>query len=912
MYPDDDNKPELGKGLNVPAEIELERVWPMDKLNSELVRSPDKIKALGYEQKLRKACDRLGAEFVSYNELQGEWKFRVSHFSKYSCDLEENEEDEGPPAPPSKGLGGIPQQKLPQARASMGLALGTGQITGPAGDMSSPPLPPAHMALSRMSMPTMTTHYSGMMSMTAAPSHSHHILEGGSPGTSDVELNPLTPCDSDEDDDDDLDEDEMDDDLDDNLVIRRPPGRLSQGPTLPSMPKYKPILKDLGTEKSRLMKSVMSIEEFGEGELGTLAIPGNQPPAKKSRASSRMSLMTSIMEPEPDTGFGESFRLKQRLSIIPGPVPAPPPTFPTRLPIQTIMPLERVLFKDKITNDLFSSLRRNTTTVKTRGSPRVVFLRNGGFITFTQKTTPRGSKGYANYNQMHSYAEQQEDAPLSESVRTALEKQMESRLKLDGVLFRHHIKTLKDEMRQCKVVQVKSILEQELVIWELCDILWPGVDNIDPYFVEDEGFLLDQRMRLCEWLRSYAPILFGNLYNRLDKSVLGLLKKGLDELAYKAALRDGSYWLAVMLATEPSMLLNFDDCPDALNGMPTDTSDILALISGNMRNLRWLTRDRVLNMSNFEWLQFFALYLWFEGPVKSILPVPVDQAVRDFEALMREVAGDVGCPLPHAEVSSISNLAMHLLKMYSCTGYPLNVIFNPRTAYPNCLEYKMMWLLMTDMQCIGYPPDVDLCKGVSLGYVGMLEALGFTKWAHFVLNRTPNSEHSIEEEDEGPCSPRAQVLSERLMERNTPPKTKQEVQFLANHGVHPHLLSSVKLWRNKSLGKVKPFENMRYLMEMGKLQRCFEALKDFLLWRESFGLIGNTLSPLSLEARSVLTKLDLNKRSFLGWEVHGRMLFSYMKMMFQHEHKFEEGIEFEVLNFLESVVKLAPANMYQW
>lgn len=56
----------------------MERVWPIDKNTREPIKSPVKIKSLNYEEKLRKSCKRMDAEFVSYNHELGTWVFRVS------------------------------------------------------------------------------------------------------------------------------------------------------------------------------------------------------------------------------------------------------------------------------------------------------------------------------------------------------------------------------------------------------------------------------------------------------------------------------------------------------------------------------------------------------------------------------------------------------------------------------------------------------------------------------------------------------------------------------------------------------------------------------------------------------------------------------------------------------------------
>ncbi len=93
VYPDDGRKPPLGEGLNKKAQITLDKVWPVDKASKASIRDPDALAELGYEDKLRKACIKLGARFVEYRPETGSWVFKVDHFSKYG--LDDSDEEEG-------------------------------------------------------------------------------------------------------------------------------------------------------------------------------------------------------------------------------------------------------------------------------------------------------------------------------------------------------------------------------------------------------------------------------------------------------------------------------------------------------------------------------------------------------------------------------------------------------------------------------------------------------------------------------------------------------------------------------------------------------------------------------------------------------------------------------------------------
>jgi nuclear pore complex protein Nup98-Nup96 len=80
VYPENLDKPAVGQGLNVPAEISLERVWPIDKTTGDPIKYGPKLQEMNYEGVLRKACLRLDADFISYNPDGGVWIFKVSSF----------------------------------------------------------------------------------------------------------------------------------------------------------------------------------------------------------------------------------------------------------------------------------------------------------------------------------------------------------------------------------------------------------------------------------------------------------------------------------------------------------------------------------------------------------------------------------------------------------------------------------------------------------------------------------------------------------------------------------------------------------------------------------------------------------------------------------------------------------------
>ncbi|KAL4353472.1 hypothetical protein GQ457_06G038330 [Hibiscus cannabinus] len=84
VYLDDSKKPPVGQGLNKPAEVKLLNIKCFDKKTSKQYTEGPRVEK--YRNMLKRKAEEQGAEFLSYDPIKGEWRFKVNHFSSYKLE----------------------------------------------------------------------------------------------------------------------------------------------------------------------------------------------------------------------------------------------------------------------------------------------------------------------------------------------------------------------------------------------------------------------------------------------------------------------------------------------------------------------------------------------------------------------------------------------------------------------------------------------------------------------------------------------------------------------------------------------------------------------------------------------------------------------------------------------------------
>ncbi|KAJ3105705.1 hypothetical protein HDU97_007682 [Phlyctochytrium planicorne] len=92
VYPDDNEKDPVGTGVNVPAEVQLERCWAIDKKTGKII---DDETDPQFDKHFRKLESIPDTKFIGFNYLTGCWRFRVEHFSRYGLEDDDSDEEGG-------------------------------------------------------------------------------------------------------------------------------------------------------------------------------------------------------------------------------------------------------------------------------------------------------------------------------------------------------------------------------------------------------------------------------------------------------------------------------------------------------------------------------------------------------------------------------------------------------------------------------------------------------------------------------------------------------------------------------------------------------------------------------------------------------------------------------------------------
>ncbi|XP_063241725.1 nuclear pore complex protein Nup98-Nup96 isoform X2 [Bacillus rossius redtenbacheri] len=734
LYPDDDNKPPVGQGLNRRAQVTLDRVWPMDKAKRKPIVDPERLAQMGYEEKLLRVCAKLNTRFLDYRPQTGSWVFKVDHFSKYA--LSESDEEDDPPDNASKPKKATILVKKHETSIAKDVSRHGLSLVEDDQDMED-------------SMFKTPEHDFGDLETAVSPTSQLARHVGASPHMTRLMKASLF----------------MDDDDDDELQNDLEAARMTNSA-------FGSLLR-VRTSKQQAMEDVVE-------ELEVTPVPG------------------SIIRSKFTTDDTKIVPHVVKEQVVPVPTSPLPMTLPTWVPVPTTRPTVRVLKHQHERVHLAESMcgrvgaacfadvslmmgwkfgaswgpAGSFVTLTTRNMAAVVPLR-AGLLDLGAFTCGRPQGDYSPCIVQRLRLTGGDCYSLSGSFQETVEGHLEVQLK-NSVLKMEEECPLFSPSPGLDALDLHSQLANQLQeqagpdryltycaqVLQLCVALWGSLPLSGEEVSAHQKALL-RREAVSQWLQEVvSPRVEQETAEIQQKpsedverhipAVLSLLSAYKIKEACDQLQNAGDHVAAMLLSltgSTPKVNKTVQQCLADWNYVELDyfvnpkRLRMFLLVSGMPI---FSSKHGMINVfKNLDWKRTFAVHLWY---MCSRVATVVDALLLYEEAFRAQDTEPYACPphppyveddLLHVEVSSgrpVWDLCFHLLKLYSDHSYPLQQMLNPSTHTPDPLDYRLSWLVMVIMDAIGYSNLSEYCAAqIHTSFASQLESHGLWHWAVFVL-----------------------------------------------------------------------------------------------------------------------------------------------------------------------------------
>ncbi|XP_062910842.1 nuclear pore complex protein Nup98-Nup96 isoform X1 [Mobula hypostoma] len=873
VYLDDDKRPPIGEGLNRRAEVTLDGIWPTDKTTRCLIKSPERLMEMGFEERLENSSRKQGARFLEYRCETGSWVFEVDHFSKYGL-RDSDEEDIEPSKAEAKKMktAALPGKQPEQIRSTLiqqsPLMQQIGRVTeldSDMADITQEPIPDSSLDEDISDEQEPVSASSNIASILGVDPHTLQVMKISLFG----------------------EDDEMDGVPDshgahytakDDCLRQR--AKSSGGRLLNS--NIRKMWSSLSRQPEKSSWSSAEVEALRSPLLQSLpvagqlpssfALPSQQPEVQLKTVGVRRQQRLVPMEQSVTKGkgkllmdmalfVGRSFRVGwapncvlchsgKPLSTSP---PDPDPDTevleynyfpkPSKIKPAAEVPfkvhLEKVTLKEE-------QVRRNVSLYK---EPLDIALQHS--IVETEDLCPQIVPRMG-VEALHKYADW---------VRETVDKS-------EGV---------------------EEVVKNWSLAWTLCEAIWGNLKELDASLSEPSQYVhqLERRKAFSRWLSQTAEekieeeVALSHHKSHVDAVFSYLTGKRISE-ACKLAQCSGDHRLALLLAqvsgAPPVRELLSRQLTDwhqwsADSFMQEERLKIFALLAGRAV---WKSSDEYINVcAQLDWKRCLAVHLWYMLPPSASIADALKMYTEAFQG-SEEVERYARYPLPpYLEDTNVDliedgvvphqDICYHLLKLHSDRHHELHPLLNPRTVTPDHLDFRLSWHLWAVLQALNYSHLSEKHQAmVHTSYAAQLEAAGLWEWAVFVLLHIPNLEQRV-------TAVREQLNRHCTLEETD--ELKEKEQFLQQQLGIPsqwiHNAKSLRAHRNGDLHK-----EALHLIEAGHWNNCHQLVVRHLA---SDAIINENYSYLKF----FLGKLALPECivHIQDWDTAGAVFHDYIRVL---------------------------------